>query len=784
MKLKKTKATRKHRTRQRGGEDYLPITHFAKDLKSLEEYEAMPYYKKMFYEHTIKTSVNAVLDIVSSLNKAADKAYYIRYIFIINRQLLSILAANTAYRNAVINKIYELETQDIIKAYPDLIEIFDFLKQYGIFLKSITAESIKEYIATNNIQQLEKIFYEHTFRALLESDKSIGSMLFYSSNDAIFNILKYLFNRLTNFSNLTDETKAKILANCIDPTKRPEEFVAKINKLDVNNSTQGINSKIVYALVKDNENEKLKYFLDALRPLNMLNLNPTGFPWESGKIIMNYITENQTNATEIAAWIPWIEWVFKTTEGDEDVKIVKTKQAIDVMFTKFKNIADTNIHYRTNTINGLLTITNKIKMRRITSYILQKIVDWYKPDSIHIDEFKLLFKNMILKTSKEGITFLISLNIHTNEILLEGVELAKSKNLREIEEFLRSFIQPESMWAGWSRSDISKFDMIFSDEGVENYSICPICLKYVERTDGCLYMSHDCATLGGYYHKELYKQYVWGPEVRESNRITWCTTCGRICYSHQHYKIGNAGADKPELYPHGTDPFEKDCRKSNHGGGFPEKVARYRRAREYALELQEEIGKISQTTALNELVEQIWNAPSYRTRKVDRIIAEKAWNIPSNRFPLNAPAVESNSNAPNIPYTGSLPVLHARETEEYTNARYVDDENILQFRHVQANGIVNNHDKPGQQISREAFRMFLADSLGDPTAEGFGKCWQFYTEAQQARLDAAEKAVVCTATLHPEEVKAALDMEDESDKKLYEGYRKQFNRKMSAAARV
>ncbi len=162
----------------------------------------------------------------------------------------------------------------------------------------------------------------------------------------------------------------------------------------------------------------------------MLSLNPTGFPWESGKIIMNYITENQTNATEIAAWIPWIEWVFKTTEGDEDVKIVKTKQAIDVMFTKFKNIADTNIHYRTNTIYGLLTITNKIKMRRITSHILQKIVDWYKPDSIHIDEFKLLFKNMILKTSKEGITFLMSLNIHTPDLLLEGVELAKSKNLR------------------------------------------------------------------------------------------------------------------------------------------------------------------------------------------------------------------------------------------------------------------------------------------------------------------------------------------------------------------
>ncbi len=71
--------------------------------------------------------------------------------------------------------------------------------------------------------------------------------------------------------------------------------------------------------------------------------------------------------------------------------------------------------------------------------------------------------------------------------------------------------------------------------------------------------------------------------------------------------------------------------------------------------------------------------------------------------------------------------------------------------------------------------MWLENMMADPTSFSFGKCWQFKTAAQLAALNAAEKARMCDAVMHPEEVKAALDMEDEEQRKLAEGYHKAFN---------
>ena len=94
---------------------------------------------------------------------------------------------------------------------------------------------------------------------------------------------------------------------------------------------------------------------------------------------------------------------------------------------------------------------------------------------------------------------------------------------------------------------------------------------------------------------------------------------------------------RPKLLP-GGNPFETDCRTSNYGGGLPEKIARFRRLREYALELNEDIGNI---TTIEAMKDQMWNAPSYKTRKVQQIQATKKWNIPSNIFPANKATVEN-----------------------------------------------------------------------------------------------------------------------------------------------
>jgi hypothetical protein len=43
-----------------------------------------------------------------------------------------------------------------------------------------------------------------------------------------------------------------------------------------------------------------------------------------------------------------------------------------------------------------------------------------------------------------------------------------------------------------------------SDKKILDLS-CPICLDFVERSDGCMFiMGHDCAKTGHHYNKELY----------------------------------------------------------------------------------------------------------------------------------------------------------------------------------------------------------------------------------------------------------------------------------------
>jgi ankyrin repeat protein len=74
------------------------------------------------------------------------------------------------------------------------------------------------------------------------------------------------------------------------------------------------------------------------------------------------------------------------------------------------------------------------------------------------------------------------------------------------------------VWSGWSQSDVEHFDSVFlkdvapekEKEAIRernNNIVCPICLRYVSRESGCMYMYHNCKDMGGFYHKELYDKY-------------------------------------------------------------------------------------------------------------------------------------------------------------------------------------------------------------------------------------------------------------------------------------
>lgn len=325
---------------------------------------------------------------------------------------------------------------------------------------------------------------------------------------------------------------------------------------------------------------------------------------------------------------------------------------------------------------------------------------------------------------------------------------------------------PVILWKGWTRGDAEKFDTIFGEQAIANqYSCCPVCLKFVQRASGCMYMlDHNCSNLPGYYNRELYDKYR-SPE----GIIYWCTICGRIALGHKHYALGLADGPKPTLLP-GSNPFENDCRVSNNGGGLPEKLARFRRLREYALECQDYIDQRPAVEVLDELVEEMWNTPTRREKKkIAGILASKEWNVPSAAFPLPvvnnaaaaapAPVADVTRPAANAANPDLQPIRH----EPGPDAVELGDEKplVIQFRHRMADGTINNH--VDEYIGVESLVNFLRASLPwtghNPE---YGLCWN--------------NAGGCTARLYPEEVQPFIPAD------LYEAYKDGFNRQFQAIA--
>jgi hypothetical protein len=314
-----------------------------------------------------------------------------------------------------------------------------------------------------------------------------------------------------------------------------------------------------------------------------------------------------------------------------------------------------------------------------------------------------------------------------------AIDIAKTA---EIRAYLAGSMEK---WKGLTQSDIGKLDTIFEDNAI-NYSTCPVCLEYVERSEACMYMKHDCSK-GPYYHRRLYEKY------KSDEFISWCTICSRISHGHRHYKLSNEGGEKPDLERAG-DPFARDC-ASQGGGGLEEKLSRFRRLREYALELEDDVDKKIKTEAMDELVEEVWNAPLRREKKLlGRIRNEKKWNIGSEKFRGNR--VNANANAPNIPFTGELPEKKTGRNNVMMN----DDVPVLVYSHKQRNGSVEKHG-----VGEETLEGFLKAAVKEFGLASFGY-WFMHPG--------------CDAVLHPEEIKGHVPDD------LYKDYKKKFNRKFAA----
>jgi len=327
-------------------------------------------------------------------------------------------------------------------------------------------------------------------------------------------------------------------------------------------------------------------------------------------------------------------------------------------------------------------------------------------------------------------------------------EMAKQGKFRPyINEFVLS-MEPFTPWLGFSRGDMEKLDSIFSEDA-NNYSCCPVCLRYVQRADGCMYMSHNCFNEPG---ANTVDEYWYNMYKNNEGLIYWCTICGRICLGHRHYMLG-ATKNKLDLVPlrPGADPFAKDC-AGEGGGGIQEKLVRFTAFRELAYELQKEVGKISRKKALEELVQEMWSAPISRLslRRAKNNLTAKKFRLPANAFPV--PVV--SNNAPNIVRNARNAELLPTVGPGYNNISTTDDDAVIQFHHRKSDGELNNHES--NKINTESFRDYIQSNLNDGKA---GPCW----------------LPTCTAIIHPDEIKELVRLGVFPDT-LYKRYKDAFNR--------
>lgn len=302
-------------------------------------------------------------------------------------------------------------------------------------------------------------------------------------------------------------------------------------------------------------------------------------------------------------------------------------------------------------------------------------------------------------------------------------------------------------YAGFTKSDVALFNNMFDKPS--DISICPVCLNYAERSEGCMFMKHTCADP----HPELYALYNY------LGTIEWCTICGRVCNQHRHYKYALPTAvELPAIAPWPEEAVmmaqyygdEKECVQLG-GGGISEKIRRIHRMLAYACELQDEVGKITDKDARRELIEETWKAADSRNRRTSAILEKKDFGFPCI-FPdadTSAPTPVAEQTYPDIRRPADeaelVPIRH--DHSPCAIVEHEDERPVWQFQHKQPNGTIYRHER--EFICGPDLETSLRANPLD------GRCFNAFS---------------CKGILYPEEIK------DIVSPKFYEVYRTNFNR--------
>jgi hypothetical protein len=373
-----------------------------------------------------------------------------------------------------------------------------------------------------------------------------------------------------------------------------------------------------------------------------------------------------------------------------------------------------------------------------------------------------------------------------NEIPCYWRDCNKTLALTEIHHILgregyKRWIVPP-MWKGFSQSDISRLDSIFSINSVEanNSSCCPVCLSFVHREDGCMYiLNHRCNTITTNFSRDLYNKYK-----NEDDTIVWCTICGRICSKtpHRHYALGPASGAKSEIINPDAIPsyFGNDCTGFG-GGNILEKFIRFQKLREVANLLQTQANKITAKEAKEYLIQEVWNAPlnisPIKKQALQSFLENKRFNIPNTVFPstINAENTENIRFYPNIPYpngAGADPLLPIVHTEGDDSVTMAPVRPAIQFLHRRQNGEINTHED--EYIGLESLFNLLETRYAEyERGDGgdIGMCWNYPD---------------CTAKIHPQEIQSILTRIDTNPdisaenksryREIYNVYKSTFNK--------
>jgi ankyrin repeat protein len=353
---------------------------------------------------------------------------------------------------------------------------------------------------------------------------------------------------------------------------------------------------------------------------------------------------------------------------------------------------------------------------------------------------------------------------------------------------IRELLSPR--WKGFTKSDVSKLRVVFDTEVPQNggivpainYSMCPVCLAFIERKDACAIMSHECEKEVDRPDNIVFSRALHDTYMDHKDRIFWCTICNRICEGHNHLQIGPVEGPVPEkavVVSDSDDYFTDDCRTNIGGGGVPEKVMRFQGFLAEAAALQPLVGSISEVEAKKRLVKALWDAPLRAGAKnaANAMIGKKQFNSNNSAFAANFVPASSSSSASSASSASSSSSTAENEvvTIPNYNASLVpvvsdidDEEDVVELHHRRMDGKVSDHTNDKYEVMSIDDLMNLVDLMNKERGDKkvFAKC----------------PFKPCDAWIYPQEIESALGQAKHvADMAAYqailETYKGHFNRR-------